>query len=355
MIRTVYWENEAVVLLDQRKLPVAIGGSLPLLVCRNYHQVIQAIKTLAVRGAPAIGVAAALGIALGMRKVTRDRVALHQRFAKIATEFSHSRPTAVNLFWAIKQMKSAFLQATAADFSSARISQRLLEVALELVDNDIKTNIALGEHGQALIDDGDAILTHCNAGALACAGYGTALGVLRSARQKGKNFSLFIDETRPVLQGARLTAWEMQYEKIPATLICDSMAGSLMASGRVNKIITGADRIAANGDVANKIGTYSLAVLAKAHKIPFYVAAPLATFDLSIDNGCDIPIEERAPEEVTHIGVKRIAPKGISVFNPAFDVTPARLITAIITERGIIKRPGKKSIRALLVRDEGKR
>ncbi|MEI7590222.1 MAG: S-methyl-5-thioribose-1-phosphate isomerase, partial [Deltaproteobacteria bacterium] len=265
-------------------------------------------------------------------------------FEKICAEFAGARPTAINLCWAIDEMTRAFRSLIAITASAIEIQEGLLQTALTILTNDIKTNEAIGKNGQTLVADGDNILTHCNAGALACAGYGTALGVLRAAKDAGKKFSVYVDETRPVLQGARLTAWELLYEGISATLICDNMAGALMAEGRVNKIITGADRIARNGDTANKIGTYSLAVLANAHGIPFYIAAPLSTFDVSIPDGSHIPIEERSANEITHINSQRIAPENIRVYNPAFDVTPARLITAIVTENGIIRPPFTNAI-----------
>ncbi len=344
MIRTVYWENDAVVMIDQRALP----GEERYLTCRDYRDVIAAIKDLAVRGAPAIGVAAALGIALGMRASTDDTVdGFRQGFQRICHEFAQSRPTARNLFWAIERMKGRCAAGLAAGLSPEKIREALIREAQQITREDIAINRRLGRAGCDLIRSGDSILTHCNAGALATAGYGTALGVIRAARAAKKKVHVYVDETRPVLQGARLTAWELMREGIPATLITDSMAGTLMAQGKIDLVLTGADRIAANGDTANKIGTYALAVLAKVHKIPFYVAGPLSTIDRSIRSGADIPIETRGPAEVFQVQGLRIAPEGVAVFNPAFDVTPHRYISAIITEAGVIRRPYQKAIAAL--------
>jgi len=306
-----------------------------------------------VRGAPAIGVAAAMGIALGTLQIsTTSAENLKAEFYRICDCFSQTRPTARNLFWAIERMKRCFEKALASDmavhspaqedqgaFSHEKIRQILIAEAIRIGEEDIAINRRMGLNGRSLIKDGDHILTHCNAGALATAGYGTALGVIRAAREEGKNIHVFVDETRPVLQGARLTAWELMKEGIPATLIADNMAGFLMQQGKVNLVITGADRIAANGDTANKIGTYALAVLAKENHIPFYIAAPLSTIDLSIKTGDDIPIEERDSEEVTLFRGVRTAPMGIQVYNPAFDITPNRYITAIITEVRVVRPP----------------
>jgi len=353
-IRTVYWENDAVVFIDQRLLP----GEETYVVSRDYRQVAAAIKDLSIRGAPAIGVAAALGIALGVHQSQAASVtALKADFEIICTTFSQTRPTARNLFWAIEGVKKCFRDACAAP--QARIDndgeqalnilkQALITEACRICGEDIAINRQIGACGEPLIAEGDHILTHCNAGALATAGYGTALGVIRAAWEAGKHIHVYVDETRPVLQGARLTAWELLREGIPATLITDNMSGFLMKQGKIQKIIVGADRIAANGDAANKIGTYSVAVLARAHKIPFYVAAPLSTFDGAIKTGKDIPIEERDPEEVTCCRGAVLAPRGIGVYNPAFDVTPHRYITAFVTEKGLIYPPFGKTVPPVL-------
>ncbi|MCX7635549.1 MAG: S-methyl-5-thioribose-1-phosphate isomerase, partial [Syntrophales bacterium] len=298
-IKTVYWEDDAVVMVDQRALPEVER----LVVCRDYRDVCAAIRDLTVRGAPAIGVAAAFGIALGARGIPADnRTDWERAFREICLAFAETRPTARNLFWAIERMEHCFANVQAgggegAPFDPEDIKARLLAEAERIRREDVEINRRIGINGRDLIADGDGILTHCNAGALATAGYGTALGIIRAAHEEGKRMHVFIDETRPVLQGARLTAWELGREGIPATLITDNMAGLLMKQGKIAKVITGADRIAANGDTANKIGTYSVAVLAAAHGIPFYVAAPSTTFDLSIASGQQIPIEERSPEE----------------------------------------------------------
>ena len=341
MIRTIYWENDAVVMIDQKVLPCEER----YLICRDYREVIAAIKDLTVRGAPAIGVAAALGIALGVQSVAGDPAAV---FSRICDEFAQSRPTARNLFWAIERMKDCFALGLKKTLAPERMKEVLLQEALRIAEADIAANEKLGMAGRELIQSGDRILTHCNAGALATAGYGTALGVIRAAWAEGKKIHVYVDETRPVLQGARLTAWELMKEGIPSTLITDSMAGSLMQQGKIDLVLTGADRIAANGDTANKIGTYALAVLAKAHRIPFYIAAPLSTIDRRIHSGEDIPIELRGPEEVSRIQGIQVAPEGAAIYNPAFDVTPQRYITAIITEAGVIRRPYRKAIAALL-------
>jgi methylthioribose-1-phosphate isomerase len=336
-IRTIFWESDAVVMIDQKALPLEER----YLTCKRYEDVIMAIKDLTVRGAPAIGVASAMGIALGTLQIsTTSTENLKDEFYHICDYFSQTRPTARNLFWAIERMKKRFEGLLAE--RSARIKaikEALIAEAILIGEEDIAINRRMGLNGRSLIKDGDHILTHCNAGALATAGYGTALGVIRAACEEGKNIHVFVDETRPVLQGARLTAWELMKEGIPATLITDNMAGFLMQQGKVNLVITGADRIAANGDTANKIGTYALAVLAKENHIPFYIAAPLSTIDLSIQTGDDIPIEERDSEEVTLFRGVRTAPMGIQVYNPAFDITPNRYITAIITEARVVRPP----------------
>jgi methylthioribose-1-phosphate isomerase len=331
MLPTVEWKNGAVRLLDQSRLPERVA----FLNCRTYKAVASAIRELKVRGAPAIGVTAAMGVALGAKAVKATSYdALTKAVGKICDELAATRPTAVNLFWAIERMKRKLADLRAKPV--AEIKRALIEESQRILDEDIAMNRAMGRHGAALVQSGQTILTHCNAGALATAGYGTALGVIRAAWEEGKKISVLADETRPVLQGARLTAWELMQDRIPVTLITDNMAGALMKQGKIQLCIVGADRIAANGDVANKIGTYSVAVLARAHNIPFYVAAPHSTIDLATPSGDKIPIEQRNPNEVTALhGGPTIAPAGVEVLNPAFDVTPANLITAIITERGV--------------------
>lgn len=333
MVPTVEWQNGAVRLLDQSRLPEHVE----FLDCRDVDTVVQAIRELKVRGAPAIGVTAAMGIALGAQSIAATD---YQGFATalfaICDRLAAARPTAVNLFWAIERMRQKV--AALRTESVAAIKQALMKESQAILDEDIALCKAMGRHGAALIATGQTVLTHCNAGALATAGYGTALGVIRAAWEQGKKIQVIADETRPVLQGARLTAWELMQDKIPVTLITDNMAGSLMRQGKIHLCVVGADRIAANGDVANKIGTYSVAVLAKAHGIPFYVAAPYSTIDLKTKTGAEIPIEQRNALEVTTIhGSHPVAPKGVVVYNPAFDVTPAELVTGIITERGVFK------------------
>jgi len=334
MIRTVFWKNNSVVMIDQNALPQTECR----IVCTDYRQVIAAIRNLAVRGAPAIGVAAAMGAALGALALPpQPTKAFREKFHSICDEIAAARPTARNLFWALERMKKRLDEVIRAGKSNP--TAVLAQEARRICAEDIAINRQMGRQGSVLLSDGDQVLTHCNAGALATAGYGTALGVIRAARAEGKKLHVYVDETRPVLQGARLTAWEMKKEKIPATLICDNMAGFLMHQGKIDKVIVGADRIAANGDAANKIGTYPLAVLARAHRVPFYIAAPLSTFDFSLKTGAEIPIEERQAGEVTTFRGVPAAPKGMKVYNPAFDVTPARLISAIITEKGILAPP----------------
>ncbi|MCX5838223.1 MAG: S-methyl-5-thioribose-1-phosphate isomerase [Deltaproteobacteria bacterium] len=400
-MKTLYWQDHTVFLLDQRALPLAER----YVTCTDYREVIAAINDLTVRGAPAIGVAAAMGIALGALHLPDSSPdAFRRAFDEICTQFAATRPTARNLFWAIERMKRRFEEAydagrgatmlsvkardggrlgtsgsdsalvellrthgTAKPSSGSGISfvdiftkhvggegvpaerdtagslrlirEALIAEAIRIGEEDIAINRRLGRNGRELIPDGARILTHCNAGALATAGYGTALGVIRAAREEGKNLHVYVDETRPVLQGARLTAWELLREGVPCTLIADNMAGFLMQRGGVDLVMVGADRIAANGDTANKIGTYGLAVLAGAHGIPFYVAAPLSTIDPALPDGGTIPIEERNPDEVTHCGGVRTAPEGVAVWNPAFDVTPNSLIAAIVTEAGVFRPP----------------
>jgi methylthioribose-1-phosphate isomerase len=331
MIPTIEWKDGAVRLLDQSRLP----GQVAYLDCRDVESVARAIRELKVRGAPAIGVTAAMGVALGAQGLSAtDEPAFHKSMLALCDQLAATRPTAVNLFWAIERMKAKLLQLRGQPLS--RIRTALVEEAQAIHDEDIALCKAMGRHGAELIRDGQTVLTHCNAGALATAGYGTALGVVRAAWEQGKKIQVIADETRPVLQGARLTAWELMQDHIPVTLITDNMAGALMRQGRIHVCVVGADRIAANGDVANKIGTYSVAVLAKAHHIPFYVAAPYSTIDLATKSGDDIPIEQRQALEVTSIhGSHPVAPDGVPVYNPAFDVTPAEWITGIITERGV--------------------
>jgi methylthioribose-1-phosphate isomerase len=342
MVPTITWQDNYVVMIDQRKLPFKES----YVVCKSAAQVIEAIRKMVIRGAPAIGVAAAMGLALGARRIeTNNRSTFERRFLRICEQMAKARPTASNLFWAIKSMQVVVKQHPEAN--APELKDLLRQKADELLAADQAINRAIGLNGQTIVPDGATVLTHCNAGALATAGYGTALGVVRAAWEAGKNIRVLADETRPFLQGSRLTAWELQQDNIPVTLITDSMAGYLMSKGRVQLIVVGADRVAANGDVANKIGTYSLAVLAKENKVPFYVAAPLSTVDLSVPAGDEIPIEERDPREVTHSLGQAIAPAGIAAWNPAFDVTPSRFIEGIITEAGIARKPYRKTLRAL--------
>jgi methylthioribose-1-phosphate isomerase len=330
MIPTVEWKDGIVRMLDQTKLPLETVYT----DCRDYQTVARGIKELWVRGAPAIGVSAAMGLALGARQIAADGFEeFWPRFEEICAHMAATRPTAVNLFWAIERIKT-FVQAN-KDKSLDEIRAMLVEESQRMLEEDIATNKKMGAYGAAFVADGDNIITHCNAGSIATAGYGTAEGVMRAAREAGKKIHVYVDETRPVLQGARLTTWELMQENIPCTLITDNMAGYFMYRDMIDLAMVGADRVARNGDVANKIGTYGLAVLCKEHGIPFYVAAPISTIDFSIESGSDIPIEERDPREVTHVfGKVQIAPKGVKAANPAFDVTPARYITAIITEKG---------------------
>ena len=344
MINTIEWTDEGVRMIDQRKLPAT--EEYPLFT--TYQEVAEAIRAMVVRGAPAIGVAAAMGIALGVRDAKAASLDdLCNHFEEITQTLGGTRPTAVNLFWAIDRMKAVFNSSVASDADQRAISQRLIREALALQKEDIENNRRMGAFGQELLPNSGTVLTHCNAGALATAGYGTALGVIRAAVENGKQIKVVADETRPFLQGARLTAWELWKDDIDVRVISDSMAGSFMHQGLIDAVIVGADRVAANGDVANKIGTYSVAVLARQHQIPFYVAAPISTLDLSIPDGSHIPIEQRDAGEVTHVGGVRIVPEGVRVFNPAFDVTPHEFITAIITERGVAKPPYLNSLKQL--------
>ncbi len=333
MRRTIEWKENKVIMIDQRKLP----HNLAIISCKNHHEVADAIKKMAIRGAPAIGAAAAYGMALAARNINTDNISeFLQKLEKAKMELFLTRPTAVNLFWALKEIWNITGK---QEYSVSELRENILLKAEQIAEQDIKTNYMIGNNGVELFGDGDNILTHCNAGSLATVFYGTALGVIRSVFKKKKKIKVFVDETRPVLQGARLTAWELHSEKIPITLICDSVAGFLMSQNKINKVIVGADRIASNGDVANKIGTYSLSVLAKEHEIPFYVAAPFSTVDFSIKGGYEIPIEERDQKEVTSIMGHSIAPVDIDVYNPVFDVTPNKNVSAIITEKGIIWPP----------------
>ncbi len=342
MVSTVAWDDDAVVMIDQRRLP----AEEVYLRCRDHREVAAAIKEMAIRGAPAIGVAAALGAALGVRRSQAVGSALRAEFDTICAELGATRPTAVNLFWALERMRRCFDALASKEVGALR--NGLLQEALAILDEDLAACRRMGDLGADLIPAGARLLTHCNAGALATAGYGTALGVIRSAARQGKVKLVYADETRPYLQGARLTAWELAKDAIPVTLIADSMAGHVMARGEVDAVVVGADRIAANGDVANKIGTYTVAVLAKENGVPFYVAAPVSTIDLATPSGDQIPIEERAAEEVTHHGGRRLAPEGVGVRNPAFDVTPHRYVTAIVCERGVARPPYVESLARLV-------
>jgi methylthioribose-1-phosphate isomerase len=331
-IKPIQFKDDTLLMIDQRLLPTEEVW----LEYRDYRSIAEAIKTMVVRGAPAIGVAAAYGAAFGAREIeAADFAAFHPRFEKVCRVLAETRPTAVNLFWALERMTNFAL--AHQELPLPELRARLMEEAHEIAAEDERINRALGKNGAALIPDPARVLTHCNAGALATAGYGTALGVVRAAVEAGHELMVYADETRPFLQGSRLTAWELMKDRIPVTLICDNMAGYLMSLGEIDCVIVGADRIAANGDTANKIGTYTVAVLAREHGIPFYVAAPISTIDLSLPDGSQIPIEERGPREVTHVGDRQLAPDSIGVRNPAFDVTPARLITAIITEHGVVR------------------
>ena len=344
MILTLEWTSEGVRFIDQTKLPLDESYVL----ATNYQQVADVIVTMVVRGAPAIGVTAAMGVALGA-KHTRT-----QNVGQFAPEFEHicavlagTRPTAVNLFWAIDRMRVLFARLQASGANLEKIKQALIDESLFMFDEDIAACKLMGSHGAELMPEEGSVLTHCNAGALATCGYGTALGVIRGAVERGKRIHVYVDETRPFLQGARLTAWELMEDGIPTTVLCDNMVASLMRRGLIHAVVVGADRIAANGDAANKIGTYGVAVLAREHNIPFYVAAPWSTIDRETLTGDDIPIEERPAIEVTHHGGKQLTPHGVGICNPAFDVTPAKYITAIITERGVVRSPFSESLEAL--------
>src|SRR5204862_4730040 len=335
MVETIQWTDAGVVMIDQTRLP----HEEHYVTCRTYQEVAETIRSMVIRGAPAIGVAAAMGIALGVAQAVDHGAAngLDDKFEKIYNPLHHTLPTAVNLFWAIERMKRVYRDARA--LGPIALRHRLIAEARQIRLEDIAINEAIGRHGAALVPDGKTVLTHCNAGALATAGYGTALGIVRAAVASGKKVDVFADETRPFLQGARLTVWALQQDHIPATLITDNMAGHFLKSGRIGCVVVGADRIAANGDVANKVGTYSVAVLAKENGVPFYVAAPISTLDLTLASGDQIPIEQRSAAEVTHVFGVSVAPDDVRVENPAVDVTPARYVTAIITERGVARAP----------------
>jgi methylthioribose-1-phosphate isomerase len=342
MIQTLEWTEQGVRFLDQTKLPT----EETYVTCAGYEQVADVIRNMVVRGAPAIGVAAAMGIALGVKNSQAETVAeLTKDFEHICKVIGQTRPTAVNLFWAIRRMQEKFEGLRARPMGQIR--QGLITEAKGMHAEDIAANRAMGRHGATLMPASGGVLTHCNAGALATAGYGTALGVIRAAVEQGKKLHVYADETRPFLQGSRLTAWELMKDGIPTTVISDNMAGAIMRQGKIGAIVVGADRIAANGDVANKIGTYTVAVLAKEHGIPFYVAAPISTVDLATRDGSGIPIEQRNSREVTHIAGRQMVPDGVEVENPAFDVTPASYVAAIITERGIARAPYEESLRRL--------
>jgi methylthioribose-1-phosphate isomerase len=344
VIKTIEWTDEGVRMIDQRKLPTV--EEYP--VFKTYRDVAEAIRVMVVRGAPAIGVAAAMGVALGVRNSNaRNLTEFREEFKQITDTLGATRPTAVNLFWALDRMKRVFREIAEGGADRQKIAERLIQEALAIQTEDIESNKRLGMFGQELLPNSGTVLTHCNAGALATAGYGTALGVIRAGVENGKRLRVLADETRPFLQGSRLTAWELSKDDIDVRVISDNMAGSFMRSGIIDAVIVGADRIAANGDVANKIGTYSVAVLAKQHEIPFYVAAPFSTLDFNIPDGSHIPIEQRDPAEVTHIAGVRVVPDGVSVFNPAFDVTPHPLVTAIITDRGVAQAPYTSSLAKL--------
>ena len=342
MLPTIDWQGDVIVMVDQRKLP----GQEVYVRCRSAQEVARSIRTMVIRGAPAIGVAAAMGIALGMRKsATTGTRQYAVELQKICDMMAATRPTAVNLFWAIDRMKRAFAEGAQAGESPVELADRLEREARMIHDEDVASCRAMGSFGAAVVPDGARVLTHCNAGALATAGYGSALGVVRAAVEQGKQIAVIADETRPFLQGARLTAWELVRDGINTTVITESMAGPLMRAGDIDLVVVGADRIAANGDTADKIGTYTVAVLAREHKVPFYVAAPLSTIDLATPDGDRIPIEERDQREITHLGSARLTPEGVKIRNPAFDITPHRYIAGIITEKGIFTPPYTESLR----------
>jgi len=344
MISTLTWTPEGVKFIDQTKLPLEESYVL----AADYEQVADVIVTMVVRGAPAIGVSAAYGVALGaLRSKAANAREFAPEFEKICTRLAGTRPTAINLFWAIDRMKRLFERLLSSDAPMQQVQEKFLAEAHAMYDEDIAACRTMGAFGGAMLPQQGGVLTHCNAGALATCGYGTALGVIRSAVEQGKNIHVYADETRPFLQGARLTAWELMADGIATTVICDNMAASLMRAGRIQAVVVGADRIAANGDFANKIGTYNVAILAREHGIPFYVAAPWSTIDTATPSGDAIPIEERPAREVTHHGGKQLTPHGVGICNPAFDVTPAEYVTAIITERGVLRAPYTESLKEM--------
>ena len=345
MVPTLEWTQEGVRFLDQTRLPL----EETYVLATSYQQVADVITTMVVRGAPAIGVSAAMGLALGVKNSKAATVhALADEFQTMCATLAATRPTAVNLFWAIERMKQRFSELAAQNAATpATIRDGLIAEARRMYDEDIAACRRMGAHGAKLLPNHGGVLTHCNAGALATCGYGTALGVIRSAVEQGHEIHVYADETRPFLQGARLTAWELMHDGIPTTVLCDNMAASLMRQGKIQAVIVGADRIAANGDVANKIGTYGVAVLAKEHGIPFFVAAPWSTIDLKTPTGDSIPIEQRSEREVTHHAGTQLTPHGVGIENPAFDVTPAKYVTAIITERGVLRPPFAESLQEL--------
>ena len=344
MIPTLAWTPEGVRFIDQTKLPLEES----YVVATTYEDVAEVIVSMVVRGAPAIGVAAAFGVVLGaQRSQAQNAEQFAPAFEQICARLAATRPTAVNLFWAIDRMRRLFATLELGNASIATIRERFLAEAQTMYDEDIAACKAMGALGAELLPDEGGVLTHCNAGALATCGYGTALGVIRAAVEQGKHIHVYADETRPFLQGARLTAWELMADNIPTTVICDNMAASLMRAGKIKAVVVGADRIAANGDFANKIGTYNVAILAREHGIPFYCAAPWSTIDRETPTGAAIPIEERSAIEVTHHGGKQLTPHGVGICNPAFDVTPAKYVSAIITERGVLRAPYSESLREM--------
>ena len=338
MVNTIEWTDAGVVMIDQTKLP----AEETFVTCTTYNEVADAIRTMVIRGAPAIGCAAAMGVAIGVQKATDEN--LDAQVEDICETLAATRPTAVNLFWGIERMRGLYKTLRSEGIETARVRELLIDEAKEVLREDIEINKAMGRNGAALLPQGGTVMTHCNAGALATGGYGTALGVIRAAVESGNPVAVMANETRPFMQGARLTVWELQQDNIPVTLLTDNMAGHMMQRGEVNAVVVGADRIASNGDVANKIGTYSVAVLAKENGIPFYVAAPISTLDMNLESGAQIPIEERAADEVTQIRGHQIAPLETQVKNPAFDVTPNRYVSAIITERGVARAPFSQTL-----------
>ncbi len=337
-VKTIRWDHDRVVMLDQRLLP----GKEIYYVCRDYGEVAKAIQNLIIRGAPAIGVAAAMGVALGALRVKGKN--FDREIERIFRVLAKTRPTAVNLFWALERMRRIYIEKR--DLGIEAVKRLLKGEAQKIYEEDIAANRLIGQFGAKLLGNSSRILTHCNAGALATAGYGTALGIIRAIKESGKAIEVWVDETRPFLQGARLTAWELKKEKIPVTLVTDNMVGALMQQGRVDSVVVGCDRVAANGDVANKIGTYAIAVLAQRHKVPFYVAGPTSSIDLNCPTKAEIPIEQRDPREVSHIFGHAVAPRGVRIFNPAFDITDHELVTAIITEKGVVTPPFFQNLRA---------